>query len=49
MEFIELEKVYRQTEPDFIALLNGIRNRSCTEEDMERLNENYRQGFRATQ
>jgi hypothetical protein len=45
MEFIELEKVYRQTEPDFIALLNGIRNRSCTEEDMERLNENYRKDF----
>jgi ATP-dependent exoDNAse (exonuclease V) alpha subunit len=40
MEFIELEKVYRQTEPDFIALLNSIRNRSCTDEDMERLNEN---------
>lgn len=45
MEFVELEKVYRQTEPDFIALLNGIRNRSSTEEDMERLNENYREDF----
>ncbi len=41
MEFIELEKVYRQTEPDFIALLNSIRNRSCTDEDIERLNQNY--------
>ena len=41
MEFIELEKVYRQTETDFIALLNAIRNRSCTDEDMERLNKNY--------
>jgi ATP-dependent DNA helicase PIF1 len=45
MEFIELEKVYRQTEADFIALLNGIRNRSCTEEDMEKLNENYQKDF----
>lgn len=45
MEFIELEKVYRQTEEDFIALLNGIRNRSCTEEDLERLNEHYRKDF----
>lgn len=45
MEFIELEKVYRQTEPDFIALLNSIRNRSCTEEDMERLNERYDGAF----
>ena len=45
MEFIELEKVYRQTEPDFIRLLNGIRNRSCTDEDIVRLNENYREDF----
>ncbi len=48
MEFIELEKVYRQTEPDFIALLNGIRNRSCTDEDLERLNQNYRTNFAPT-
>ena len=31
MEFVELEKVYRQTDQDFIALLNAIRNRTCTE------------------
>ncbi|MCX5805690.1 MAG: AAA family ATPase [Proteobacteria bacterium] len=45
MEFIELEKVYRQTEADFIALLNSIRNRSCTDEDMERLNQNHHPDF----
>jgi len=45
MEFIELEKVYRQTETDFIALLNSIRNRSCTDGDMERLNQNYHPDF----
>jgi len=45
MEFIELEKVYRQTEPDFIGLLNGIRNRSCTEKDILRLNENCQKDF----
>jgi ATP-dependent DNA helicase PIF1 len=45
MEFIELEKVYRQTEADFISLLNSIRNRSCTNEDMERLNLNHRPDF----
>jgi hypothetical protein len=45
MEFIELEKVYRQTEPDFIALLNSIRNRSCTDEDIEKLNGNYLKDF----
>jgi hypothetical protein len=42
MEFIELEKVYRQTEQDFIELLNAIRNRTCTDDDIERLNRNYR-------
>ncbi len=45
MELIELEKVYRQTEPEFIALLNAIRNRSCTDADMERLNERHDPGF----
>ena len=42
MEFIELEKVYRQTEQDFIELLNAIRNRTCTDDDIERLNRNHR-------
>jgi len=45
MEFIELEKVYRQTEPGFIALLNAIRNRSCTDEDIEKLNARHVPGF----
>jgi ATP-dependent DNA helicase PIF1 len=45
MEYIELEKVYRQTEPDFIALLNAIRNGTCTNEDIEKLNGNYRPGY----
>ncbi len=45
MEFVELEKVYRQTEQDFIALLNAIRNRTCTDEDIERLNGNYRPSY----
>ena len=38
MEFVELEKIYRQTEEDFIELLNAIRNRSVTEEDIMHLN-----------
>ena len=45
MDLIELEKVYRQTEPEFIALLNTIRNRSCTDADIERLNERHHPGF----
>ena len=45
MELVELEKVYRQTEPEFIALLNAIRNRSCTDKDLEKLNERHVPGF----
>jgi len=44
-EFIELEKIYRQSDEDFIQLLNAIRNRSVTEEDIERLNERVNPDF----
>jgi len=45
MEFVELEKVYRQHDEEFIALLNGIRNNSITEERLELLNQRYHPGF----
>ena len=45
MEFVELEKIYRQTEEDFIQLLNAIRNRSVTDEDIGRLNRRCDAGF----
>ncbi len=38
MEFIELEKVYRQTDAEFIGLLNAIRNRSVNEAQIALLN-----------
>ncbi len=38
MEFIELEKIYRQKDEEFIALLNAVRNNSLTEEHLRRLN-----------
>lgn len=38
MSFIELEKVYRQSDPTFIALLNAVRNRSVTDQDLDDLN-----------
>ena len=38
MEFLELEKIYRQHDPTFINLLNSIRNRSVTPEGLELLN-----------
>ena len=41
MEFVELEKVYRQHDEQFISLLNGIRNNSITEDSLELLNRRY--------
>lgn len=37
-ELIELEKVYRQTDDFFLGLLNGIRNRSITDEQVAMIN-----------
>lgn len=45
IEFVELEKIYRQTEADFIRLLNAIRNRSVTDEDIEQLNRQLNPNF----
>ena len=41
MEFIELEKVYRQRDQGFVDLLNAIRNNSITEEGLKTLNRRY--------
>ena len=45
MEFVELEKIYRQRDEQFITLLNGIRNNSVTGEGMELLNQRYQPDF----
>ena len=37
-QLIELEKVYRQTDDFFLGLLNGIRNRSITDEQIGMIN-----------
>lgn len=39
MEFIELEKVYRQKDQKFIELLNSVRNNSVTEEQLKIINQ----------
>jgi len=39
MEFIELEKIYRQRDEPFINLLNSIRNKTTTDEDIALLNQ----------
>ncbi|ADJ26255.1 TPR domain protein [Dehalogenimonas lykanthroporepellens BL-DC-9] len=38
MEILELEKVYRQREQDFLDILNAIRNNSVTADELARLN-----------
>jgi ATP-dependent DNA helicase PIF1 len=45
MEFVELEKIYRQHDEQFITLLNGIRNNSVTGEGLELLNRRYQPEF----
>ena len=45
MEFVELEKVYRQHDEGFIDLLNSIRNNSITEEGLGLLNQRYMPTF----
>lgn len=41
--FLELEKVYRQSDPAFIGLLNAVRNRSVTDRDLKYLNARVQQ------
>ena len=45
MEFIELEKIYRQTDENFISLLNAIRNKSATADDMKEINKRLAPDF----
>lgn len=46
MEFIELEKIYRQRDDDFITLLNAIRNNTITQEQIDKLNTRYLPEFK---
>lgn len=42
---VELQKVYRQTDPEFISLLDDIRTNTATESDLVRLNKRVGQSF----
>ncbi len=46
VELIELEKIYRQKDDHFIALLNAIRNNSITEKHLEILNKHLIPDFK---
>jgi len=43
--YLELKKIYRQSETGFINLLNNIRNNQVTAADMEKLHSYYRPDF----
>jgi len=45
--YIELEKIYRQSDIQFISLLNNIRDNAITQEDSKLLNRFYKPSFRA--
>jgi len=45
MDFVELEKIYRQSDEQFINLLNTIRNNSIAAEGIELLNQRYQPEF----
>ena len=45
MEFVELQKVYRQHDEKFIDLLNSVRNNTITEKGLELLRQRYNPHF----
>ncbi|MEK6873068.1 MAG: DEAD/DEAH box helicase [Nanoarchaeota archaeon] len=45
IEFVELDKVYRQTDEKFINLLNAIRNKSITQEELIQINKRLNPHF----
>lgn len=44
--YLELEKIYRQSDSTFINILNNLRNNTVTKEDIETLNQHYKPGFK---
>ena len=47
--YLELKKIYRQTEQDFINILNNIRNNRTGSGDLEQLHLHYQPGYRPEQ
>ncbi len=44
--YVELEKVYRQEDPEFLNILNNLRNNEITEQDIQVLNEHVQTDFK---
>ncbi|HEX4849252.1 MAG TPA: helicase, partial [Puia sp.] len=47
--YLELKKIYRQSDADFIHILNNIRNNQVSYEDLETLHQHYSPSFKPTQ
>lgn len=48
IEFVELDKIYRQKEANFVSLLNAIRNNTVTDEQLQLLNKRFIPDFDET-
>ena len=46
---IELKKIYRQSEARFITILNNIRDKNTSADDLEHLHEHYKPNFHPTE
>lgn len=46
--YIELKKIYRQTDDHFIGILNNVRNNCCLQSDLEHLNNYFDPHFETT-
>lgn len=47
--YLELDKIFRQTNIQFINLLNQVRNNSLTDDSLALLEKRFRPGYRATE
>lgn len=47
--YIELDKIFRQNDPEFISLLNNLRNNHISDENVELLNNYVKPDFDATE
>ncbi|TVR41663.1 MAG: helicase [Cryomorphaceae bacterium] len=47
--YIELNKVFRQQDDDFLHILNRLRNNQCTADDLALLNQHYQKDYQSEQ
>lgn len=47
--YLELKKIYRQTDAEFIEVLNNIRNNKTTQADLDLLHKHYQPGYESAE